>query len=131
MSDRSYVPNYRNVDTASGNVQPWLRLIENSDGSFSQAYADWGSSFLNIAGAATTAVKSGAGILIAITFNKLVASGVVTIYDNTAASGTKIGTVTNPAVLLTTQLNLSYGLRFATGLTIVTSAADDLTVIYR
>lgn len=92
---------------------------------------DVGTSFLNIAGAATTVVKTGAGKLHSIIINKPVATGVITIYDNTAASGTKIGTITNPATLLQQQVVISYTtLGFSTGLTIVTSAADDLTVIY-
>lgn len=91
-----------------------------------------GASFLNIAGAATTTVKTGAGNLIAIINNKSVASSTITIYDNTAASGTKIGTVTNPGTLLQSQYPLAYnGLVFSTGLTIVTSGADDLTVVYK
>lgn len=90
-----------------------------------------GNKFRNIAGAATTTVKSGRGILIAIINNKTVASGVMTVYDNTAASGTKIATITNPATLLQSQFALPYHrAEFGTGLTIVTSAADDLTVIY-
>ena len=87
-------------------------------------------SFLNIAGAATIVVKSGAGILHRIQANKKIASGVITIYDNTAASGTKIGTITNPAVLLDNSDTFVYGCAFSTGLTVVTSAADDLTVVY-
>lgn len=87
--------------------------------------------FRNIAGAATTVVKSGSGTLLKIINNKAIANGVVTIYDNTAASGTKIGTITNPAILLQSQVPISFDLNFSTGLTIVTSAADDLTVVYR
>lgn len=89
-----------------------------------------GSAFLNIAGAATTLVRTGAGILERIQVNKAVASGVITIYDGLTASGTKIATVTNPGTLLHSQFDLEYGCRFATGLTIVTSAADDITAIY-
>lgn len=89
-----------------------------------------GNKFRNIAGAATTVVKSGAGTLVGIVVNKAVASGVITIYDNTAASGTKIGTITNPGTLLHSQISLVHGLAFGTGLTVVTSAADDITVIY-
>lgn len=86
--------------------------------------------FLNIASAATTTVKSGKGTLVRITSNKKVQSGVITIYDNTAASGTKIGTITNPATLLDNQQTYEYGVAFSTGLTIVTSADDDLTVVF-
>lgn len=87
--------------------------------------------FRNIAGAATTTVVSGSGTLYGITVNKAVLSGVITIYDNTAASGTLIATITNPAALLHSQISLDYKeLVFRTGLTIVTSAADDITVVY-
>lgn len=86
--------------------------------------------FLNIAGAATTVVKSGAGNLIGLVCNKLIALGVITIYDNTAASGTKIATITNPAALLQNQIYLPYGIRFQTGLTIVTSLGDDITAVF-
>lgn len=89
-----------------------------------------GSGFLNIAGAATTTVKTGAGTLRRITVNKAIANGVVTIYDNTAASGTKIATITHPATLLANQYDLEFGTFFRTGLTVVTSAADDITVVF-
>lgn len=87
--------------------------------------------FANITTATTTTVKAGAGILKSIIFNKRVVSGVITIYDNTAASGTKIGTITLGAALLTDPpQTVNYEVAFGTGLTIVTSAAEDLTVIY-
>ena len=85
----------------------------------------------NISTATTTTVKSGGGVLVRIVCNKAVASGVITIYDNTAGSGTLIGTITEPATLLATQWMLDYGCGFATGLTIVTGQADDLTVIWQ
>lgn len=90
-----------------------------------------GASFLNIAGAATTLVKTGAGTLLSIVINKPVALGVITIYDSLTAANTKIATITNPAALLQQQLSLPYNLKFTTGLTVVTSAADDITVIYK
>lgn len=92
--------------------------------------ASVGYKYRNIAGAATTVVRSGKGRLVAIHCNKAIALGVITIYDNTAASGTKIATITNPAALLTSQYQFEYNCEFNTGLTIVTSLADDITVIY-
>ncbi len=90
-----------------------------------------GSRFRNIAGAATTVVKSGRGNLIGINVNTAVLSGVITVYDNTAASGTLIATITNPATLLQNHFSYAYHrLEFNTGLTIVTSAADNITIIY-
>lgn len=90
-----------------------------------------GSAFRNIAGAATTLVHTGGCILERVVMNKRVASGVVTIYDNTAASGTKVGTITNAGTLLSDEpITVDYGTACRTGLTVVTSAADDITVVY-
>lgn len=89
-------------------------------------------SFSNIVSATTTVVKSGAGLLHSINVNKAVAAATITIYDNTAASGTKIGTITFGAALLTDPPLLGlYDVTFATGLTIVTSGATDITVSWR
>jgi hypothetical protein len=89
------------------------------------------SGYQNIAGAATTTVSTGKGVLVAIIVNKAIANGVITVYDNTTNSGTKIATITNPATLLHSQIALPYyRLKYNTGLTIVTSAADDITVIF-
>jgi len=87
---------------------------------------------ITLAAPTTTVVKSGAGFLHAIIINKTTATGVITIYDNTAASGTIIATITQPAAVLATSYVLSYDVSFATGLTIVTStAAQDITVSWR
>ena len=111
---------------------PWIKLADALDGTFAMAVLPLSlNSFSNIVGAATTTLKSGAGVLVAVVNNKAVALGVTTLYDNTAASGTKIGTITNPAALLASQFGLSYNLTFTTGLTVVTSSTDDITVIYR
>lgn len=90
-----------------------------------------GYSTVNITAAAptTTVVKTGQGILHTITFNKPVATGVVTVYDNTAASGTIIGIITTPASPM--PVTLQYDLVFTTGLTITSAtAAQDITVTY-
>ncbi len=90
-----------------------------------------GYSTTNITAAAptTTVVKTGTGILHTITFNKPVATGVVTVYDNTAASGTAIATITTPAS--PQPFTLHYDVVFGTGLTITSAtAAQDVTVTY-
>lgn len=90
-----------------------------------------GYSHTNITAAAptTTVIRATPGILHTITFNKPTATAVVTVYDNTAASGTKIGTITIPASPM--PVTLTYDARFETGLTIVTeTAASDITVTY-
>jgi len=89
----------------------------------------WDSANIVAAAPTTTVIKSGSGILHSITFNKPVATGVITIYDNTAGSGTKLGTITIPAN--PQPMTLIYDLTFSTGLTIVTAtAAQDITVTY-
>lgn len=86
--------------------------------------------YTNITAAAptTTVVSAKGGILHAITFNKPVATGVVTLYDNaSAASGTVIGTITVPAS--PQPFTLRYDVRFANGLTVTTAtAAQDITI---
>lgn len=89
--------------------------------------------YANITTLTTTTVKSGAGFLHALTIMTPVASSVITIYDNTAASGTKIGTITLP-VTITNQgpITIPVNVSFSTGLTVVTgTAASDITVSFR
>lgn len=82
--------------------------------------------YVNIATNTTTTVKSGGGY-----FTRLVvsttAAGAITIYDNTAGSGTKIATLKASIA----EGTYSFGCRFATGLTVVTAGATDCTVIYQ
>lgn len=82
--------------------------------------------YKNITSATTTVVKSGTGVLKSITVNTT-AAGTVTIYDNTSAAGTKIGTLKASVG----ENTYHYCVSFDTGLTIVTGAASDLTVSYR
>lgn len=78
---------------------------------------------------ATTTIKTGPGVLHGVTVNTLVASATITIYDNTAGSGTKIATITLPSTITAaTPFEINYDVGFATGLTIVTSGATDITV---
>ena len=88
------------------------------------------NSFSNINTNTTSTVKSGAGVLKRIVVNKVGASSnTCTIYDNTTATGTIIGTI-DP---VHTQMVFEYDLAFSTGLTIVTAngTAADITVIYK
>lgn len=86
-----------------------------------------GYSFTNITTATTTTVKSGAGTLHAIVVNTKGTSSTATIYDNTSASGTKIGTVDTSGGTTT----IIYDVAFATGLTIVTAATADITAVFK
>lgn len=78
-----------------------------------------------ISTATTTTVKSGPGRLHAITITET-AAGAITVYDNTAGSGTIIAAFKASVVEGTYTLNV----KFTTGLTIVTAGASKLTVSY-
>lgn len=82
-------------------------------------------SYTNIATATTTVVKSGSGVLRRITINTTAAAA-ITVYDNTAGSGTKIATFPASAIVGSYE----FGVKFATGLTIVTAGASDITVAW-
>lgn len=89
-----------------------------------------GRSFSNITTNTTTTVKSGAGFLHTVCVNtKGATANTATIYNNTAGSGTKIGTLDTTASVGCQ----TYDAAFSTGLTIVTATgtAADLTVTYR
>lgn len=88
--------------------------------------------FTNITSAATTVVKASAGFLHALTINTLVAAATITLYDNTSGAAPAIGLITLPAAGAGDMpCTLPYNVSFATGLTIVTSGATDITVSYR
>jgi hypothetical protein len=90
--------------------------------------ADRASQFKPIAGAATTQVKTGRGRLRRIVFNTPVASSTVKLIDGTSGTTANMGTITN-----TTDVKpyyLDYNLIFMHGLRLVTSGADDITVVY-
>jgi len=83
----------------------------------------------HIAGAATTQVKIGNGVLKAVVLNKPVASSTITIYDEISSGTTVvIGIITNTSDVK--PYPLDFNVKFTTGLKIVTSGADDLTVVY-
>lgn len=107
-----------------------LKLLDLGDGTYAYAAYVPSNSSTHIAGATTTTVKTGAGVLRKVIVNKAVLSSVTTIYDNTAGSGTILAIITQPLALLASQIPLEYDVKFSTVLTVVTSAADDLTIVY-
>jgi len=78
-----------------------------------------------ISTATTTTIKTGKGKLHSITVGET-AAGAITIYDNTAASGTIISVLKSSVPEQTFVFNAV----FRTGLTIVTAAASKITVSY-
>lgn len=85
--------------------------------------------YKNITSQTTTLVKTGAGFLHSITFNKPVATGTVKIDDAVTDTTPIIGTITVPASPM--PVTVIYDINFTVGLTIVTAVADqDITVAY-
>lgn len=86
--------------------------------------------YSNITTNATTVLKSGAGKLNRIVINKIGATAnTLTIYDNTAGSGNKVGIIDTTIAGAPAR---EYNLSLQTGLTIVTATgtAADVTVVY-
>lgn len=94
-------------------------------------YIEYPGSYGYMSTQTTTTIKAAKGHLHTITVNKPVAAGTVTIYDNTAGSGTVIGIITTPATA-TNPFSVTYDVEFGTALTIVTAGAtQDITISYR
>lgn len=109
--------------TALITIQPEAQAVTYTPGST--------NSFKNLAANATTTVKTGAGTLDSIIINTVGASAnTITVYDNTAGSGTKIATVDGT---IAGGTRIIYNCAFTTGLTIViaTGTAANITVVYR
>lgn len=76
-----------------------------------------------ISTAATTVAKSGTGVLGTIVLTETT-TGTITVYDNTAASGTIIAAFKASVVEGTYEFNCA----FSIGCTVVTTGASKLTV---
>lgn len=108
-----------------------IKLRDLGDGTFAVAHINipaWEKA--HVAGAGTTVAKAGPGILGGIMVNKAVSLSTITVYDNTVASGTIVGIMTHPLTLLQNQYFVPITCRMDTGITVVTSAGDDITVMY-
>lgn len=86
--------------------------------------------YKNITTLASTVVKTGSGSLHAIILNTT-AAGTVTIFDNSACSGTKIATLATFATAAPVQPPQVYDVTFNTGLCVQTSVAEDITVSFK
>lgn len=90
-----------------------------------------GASFANMTTGTTTTIKNGSGILHKIIVNTQVASATIKLYNGTTAVNI-FATITLPSTITGDQpFTLHYDLWFSTGLTIVTSGATDITIVYR
>lgn len=90
--------------------------------------------YTNITTQTTTIVSPRGSKLIKIIMNTVAANGVLTIYNNNAASGQKVGTITNPASITSNggPVCTEYGVTMQNGITIVTAGANqDITVVWK
>lgn len=131
----------------SGNQRITLgTLIAGEDLTNNRTVVEQRFSYDAVTATGTTTVKSGAGFIHLFTINNPVqlasatTASTIVVYDNTAASGTKIGTIALPlSANLTTALPITvrWDASFATGLTfsitLGTSGSwtPDITVTYR
>ena len=93
---------------------------------FGETTIQYRNKYLHITTSGTTVVKSGSGRLHGISFSQN--SGItVTVYDNTAASGTTIALFESQTMTFVGPL----GCEFSTGLTINQSGANNITVYYQ
>ena len=110
---------------ASGTVVPVSGTINTG------ASAAGGYTYNHISTATTTTIKSGSGTLHTVNINTLgTVASTITMYDNTAGSGTVIGILNS---LTIGQGCYTYDIAFTTGLTLVTTGtvAPDVTVSYK
>jgi hypothetical protein len=125
------------VMPAQSDVNGNLKVVEQyapvyEDNTVGVAKVEHRYSYTHITTATTTVVKAAAGFLHKIIWNKGVANGVTTVYDNTSAAGTVVAIRTLGAALLNDPpISAEYNVVMTTGITIVTSAAEDVTVVWR
>lgn len=112
-------------DNANGN--PANCVIPNGDGGIPIG----GYSKVNITTGTTTLVKTGKGVLHVVGLNTYVASATIKFYDGITAVNI-FATMTLPSTITgVTPDALEFDLPFTNGLTIVTSGATDITVVYK
>lgn len=111
----------------SGNQRETLgTLIAGENLSTNRLQVEQTSNYAYISTATTTVVKSGSGFLHTLTVQGGTA-GTIIIYDNTSAAVPIMLSFDSTASYETYEVDVS----FATGLTVVTSAATKITVAYR
>lgn len=123
MADQAIIGQYNNSNLP-------MRYRDLGDGSYAPCLIGPGYAFTNITTSTTTVVKGTFCILKSIIVNSLgTVASVVTIYNNSAASGTKVGTLNTLALLGVIDYG---GIVLSNGLTITTTGIvpPDITIIY-
>lgn len=111
-------------------IDPVAAVIAGATGVGTTAVEEAGTSFNEITTGATTLVKSGATILHSVCVNTPIASATIKIYNAITAAGTPL-TLTIPSTVTgESPFCMKYDVYFSTGITVVTSGATDVTVVY-
>lgn len=130
--------------TANGSMQTNLNtLLAGEDLTNNKLVVEQRNVYSNVTATGTTTVKSGANFLHSTTINNpsaitsATANTTITLYDNTAASGTKIGTISLPQstnLVSALPFTIPYNVTINTGLTVVITVGSggswtpDLTI---
>lgn len=131
LATLGYIFNGSGADSAMS-INGQVAAAGGAGGGFGLAMEEAGESFANITTATTTVVKSGPGVLHKVCENTIAASASISMFNNTAGSGASIGVITNPLTLLQMgPLCAVYDVYFSTGLTIVTTGVQNITVTFR
>lgn len=119
------------VDANGADYVTLATLISGEDQTFNRMAIEEALSFSVITTQTTTTVKSGAGRLVRLVISVPVATATVTVYDNTAGSGTQImPPITIGAAPAYGPFSVMVGASFTTGLTIVTATATMSVGVY-
>lgn len=118
-------PNNDIATDASSNLKTNLAVKLDSVNDSITSYP-FSHQYTYISTATTTTIKSDMGHLAKIIISET-AAGAITIYDNTAGSGTIIGVLKASIGEGSYEFNVGFG----TGLTIVTAGASKITVVWR
>lgn len=131
LASLGYIFNGSGADSTMS-INGQVAAAGGAGGGFGLATEEAGESFANITTATTTVVKSGPGVLHKVCENTIAASASISMFNNTAGSGASLGVITNPLTLLQMgPLCAVYDAYFSTGLTIVTTGAQNITITYR
>lgn len=116
-----------NLNNSTSSVYLFIRVISIRR----LGQIDTETSYKNITAATTTTLKYSPGRLRNISINQTnLNTGDVTIYDSIVAAGAIIGTIGIPKSASAVPATVSFDCPFHNGLTIVTSAACNITVVY-
>ena len=111
------------VQPDDGGVATKVIVVQNDDDDFSWEY---------ILTAVETNVKESAGYLKRLVINKPLANGTISLFNNGSGASVPIGVITLPGTLLSDGPTVvDYDLAFDSGLTVLTTEAQDITVIYK